>query len=445
MKKTKTKNNNPKHNNPEHNNSKHKSSNKTSSLWNLTGIFFLFVLLVVLCERGILSDYITGILMVACIAIIMATSLNITVGYLGQIALGDCGFMAIGAYTSALLSKAMAMHSILVGAGLPDTLRFLLAILAGGLLAGVFGILVGIPALRLRGDYLAIITLGFGEIIRVVIQNLKFAGGNGFSQGQAGQALIGINRIASLYVVFWVTVVCVALLYTFIRSKYGRAILAIREDDIAASASGLNTTYYKVIAFTVSAFFAGIAGGIFAHYLGSLNAASFGWLKSTEYVIMVVFGGMGSITGSILAAISLTALPEVLRSFSQYRMLLYSICLVLIMMFKPTGILGTYEFSFTKWLHTIHALVLSIIANIANIANIAKVTATKANAPSNTANTTSTKANVQSNTGNTTPTTGNAPSTTASVTANKANSEITPVSVPETAASLEHEPTTKEV
>lgn len=318
-----------------------------SYLINLTGVLVLFAILVFFCENG-LSDYIKGILMVCCIAVIMAASLNITVGYLGQIALGCCGFMAIGAYCSALLTKAMAQANLLVGSG--DTLRFLIAVIAGGVLAGIFGILVGIPALRLRGDYLAIITLGFGEIIRVIIQNLKFAGGRGFAQGQAGQALIDINRISNLYVVFWITVATIALLFTFVRSRYGRAIIAIRDDDIAASAAGLNTTFFKVLAFTVSAFFAGIAGGIFAHYIGSLNAASFGWLRSTEYVIMVVFGGMGSITGSILAAICLSILPEALRGLSQYRMLAYSIALVLVMIFKPTGLLGTYEFSLTRLL-----------------------------------------------------------------------------------------------
>lgn len=164
---------------------------------------------------------------------------------------------------------------------------------------------------------------------------------------------MGINRLADIYVVFWMVVISVALLYTFIRSKYGRAIIAIRDDDIAAGASGLNTTFYKVLAFTVSAFFAGIAGGIFAHYIGSLNAATFGWLKSTEYVIMVVFGGMGSLTGSILAAIVLSALPELLRSFSEYRMLAYSVALVLVMIFKPTGLLGTYEFSLYRLLNRI--------------------------------------------------------------------------------------------
>ncbi|MFA9375503.1 MAG: branched-chain amino acid ABC transporter permease [Lachnotalea sp.] len=317
-------------------------------LLNFVSIIIVFGILVGLCESGALSNYIKGILMVCCISIIMACSLNITVGYLGQIALGDCGFMAIGAYTAAMITKAMEAGNILVGAGAPNILRFLVAIIAGGIVAAVFGVLVGIPALRLRGDYLAIITLGFGEIIRVVIQNLKFTGGKGFSEGQAGQALIGINRISNLYVVFWVMVLSVSILYTFIRSKYGRAITAIRNDDIAASASGLNITFYKVLAFSVSAFFAGIAGGIFAHYIGSLNAATFGWLKSTEYVIMVVFGGMGSLTGSIIAAIMLTALPEILREFSDYRMLVYSVALILVMIYRPTGLFGTYEFSLSK-------------------------------------------------------------------------------------------------
>ncbi len=330
-----------------------KKSSIKSSLINLVVLIIVFGILIVLCEFDILSNYIRGILMVCCISIIMACSQNITVGYLGQIALGGAGFMGIGAYTAAIITKAMASANILVGEGVPDTLRFLIAILAGGILAAIFGVLVGIPALRLRGDYLAIITLGFGEIIRVVIQNLKFLGGKGFSEGSAGQALVGINRISNLYVVFWVMVICVALMYTFIRSKYGRAIIAIRNDDIAASASGLNITFYKVLAFTVSSFFAGVAGGIFAHYIGSLSAGSFGWLKSTEYVIMVVFGGMGSLTGSVIAAIVLTALPEALREFSDYRMLAYSVALIIVMIYRPTGLLGTYEVSVTRLINKI--------------------------------------------------------------------------------------------
>ena len=270
--------------------------------------------------------------------------LNLTIGVLGQLTLGCCGFEAIGAYSAALLSKLLVAN----GVAMDPTLRFLLTTLAGGVVACIFGILVGIPALRLHGDYLAIITLGFGEIIRVIIQNLKVAGGMGLDKGAAGQALIGIDRLANLYVVFWITVVTVVLLFMFARSRYGRAVKAIRDDEIAASASGINITYMKVLVFAISAFFAGIAGGIFAQYIGSLNPAMAGWLQSINYVIMVVFGGMGSLTGSIVSAIALTILPELLRAFSTYRMLVYSVALVLIMIFRPQGIFGNWEFSLTK-------------------------------------------------------------------------------------------------
>ena len=317
-------------------------------LVNLIGVIVAFAVMVILIRAGVITTYISGILMTICISIIMATSLNIATGFLGQIALGHCGFMAIGAYTSALITKAMANSDILVGAGAPNFFRFLIAILIGGALAAVFGMLVGIPALRLKGDYLAIITLGFGEIIRVIIQNLKFCGGNGLADGAAGQALVGINRISNIYVVYWITVICVFLMFCFVRSRYGRALMAIREDDVSSGAAGLNVTYYKVLAFTFSAFFAGIAGGIFAHYIGSLSINQFTFMKSVEYVIMVVFGGMGSLTGSIVAGGILSILPEALRKFAEYRMLVYSIALVVVVIFKPTGLFGSREFCFTN-------------------------------------------------------------------------------------------------
>ena len=272
------------------------------------------------------------------------TSLNLTIGVLGQLTLGCCGFEAIGAYVAALASKYM----VAAGIGVDPTARFLITTLIGGIVACVFGILIGIPALRLHGDYLAIITLGFGEIIRVIIQNLKVAGGMGLDKGAAGQALIGIERTANLYVVFWIMVVTVVVLFMFGRSRYGRAVKAIRDDEIAAGASGLNTTYLKVLVFAISAFFAGIAGGIFAQYIGSLNPTMAGWLNSVNYVIMVVFGGMGSLTGSIVSAIGLTILPELLRAFADYRMLAYSVVLVLVMIFRPQGIFGSWEFSLPK-------------------------------------------------------------------------------------------------
>ena len=306
------------------------------------GILATFGIVMALCESGLADSYIKGIMMTACIAIIMTTSLNLTIGVLGQLTLGCCGFEAIGAYVAALASKYM----VAAGIGVDPTARFLITTLIGGIVACVFGILIGIPALH--GDYLAIITLGFGEIIRVIIQNLKVAGGMGLDKGAAGQALIGIERTANLYVVFWIMVVTVVVLFMFGRSRYGRAVKAIRDDEIAAGASGLNTTYLKVLVFAISAFFAGIAGGIFAQYIGSLNPTMAGWLNSINYVIMVVFGGMGSLTGSIVSAIGLTILPELLRAFADYRMLAYSVVLVLVMIFRPQGIFGSWEFSLPK-------------------------------------------------------------------------------------------------
>ena len=307
------------------------------------GVFGIFALLVLVNETGLLDRYTQGIVVQCCFVIILVASLNIATGFLGQIALGHAGFMAIGAYTSALVTKLFINAGILAD---QPILLFFIGLACGAILAAVFGILVGIPALRLRGDYLAIITLGFGEIIRVVIQNLPFAGGRGLAQGQAGQALINIMSMGNMYIIFAVMALSMAILFRFVRSKFGRAITAIREDDIASSAVGLNTTFYKVLAFTVAAFFAGVAGAIFAHRgLGTLQTGDFTFLKSTEYVIMVVIGGMGSLTGSVIAAIALSILPEILRAFAQYRMLIYAVLLVLMMVFRPIGLFGRYEFS----------------------------------------------------------------------------------------------------
>jgi len=321
---------------------------RVRSLWvTLLGLGVLMLAIFAADSLGMIDNYIRGIFIQCCFAIVMATSLNLVMGYLGQIALGQAGFMAVGAYTSALVTKAIGL-AIKAGtmAPLPLLVQFIIGMLCGAIAAALFGLIVGIPALRLRGDYLAIITLGFGEIIRVVIQNLPFAGGKGLSNGQAGQALIGILKMNDIYILFVITAMCVGIMLAFVRSKFGRAIIAIREDDIASSSTGLNTTFYKVLTFTVSAFFAGIAGAIYAHRgLGTLQHSDFTFLKSTEYVIMVVVGGMGSMTGSVLTAILLSVIPEVLRAFSQYRMLIYSVILVLMMIFRPIGLFGNYEFS----------------------------------------------------------------------------------------------------
>ena len=316
-------------------------------LTNFIVLVLLFVLLAAVVTSGALSRYYTGVLMTIFINIILVTSLNLTTGFLGQIALGHAGFMAIGAYTAALFVKAMEEQAgvVLLNGSSPTSagiLFFLVSLVLGGLVAAAFGFLVGVPALRLKGDYLAIITLGFGEIIRSIIENLEFTGG--------AQGLKQIPRTANILVVFVIMVLCVTVMITFVRSRHGRAITAIREDDIASEAAGIHNTRYKVMAFVVAAFFAGVAGGIYGQYLGVLGASSFNFNKSIDILVMVVLGGMGSITGSVLSAIGLTALPEVLRSFSDYRMLIYSVVLIIVMIFKPSGLLGHYEFSLDRLL-----------------------------------------------------------------------------------------------
>ncbi len=325
-------------------------SKRAGLLVNFIAVMAVFVLLMLIKETHLINKYVEGILVQCCYFIIMATSLNVVLGFLGQLALGHAGFMAIGAYTSALVAKALRNAGLFTGKELASTLPLLLiGIICGACMAALAGMLVGIPALRLRGDYLAIITLGFGEIIRVIIQNLPFAGGKGLSAGKAGQPLIGIPNLNNLYVAYFITVLGVSMMIMFVNSRHGRAVKAIREDDIASEAAGINNTYYKVLAFTISAFFAGVAGAVFAHRgLGTIQAADFTFLKSTEYVIMVVLGGMGSLTGSVIASIMLAILPEALRAFADYRMLIYSVVLILMMIFRPTGLCGSYEFSLRK-------------------------------------------------------------------------------------------------
>lgn len=303
---------------------------------NLCIILVLYGVLAVLIDNGTINRYYSGILTMLCINIILAVSLNLATGFLGQLVLGHAGFMSVGAYSAALFT----MHS-----GLPAGIAFPIALVLGGAVAALFGFVIGIPALRLKGDYLAIITLGFGEIIRVLILAMDFTGG--------ARGLRGIPRVVNTREnpagyftwVFYVAVLTVVIIYAFIKSRHGRAVISIREDEIASEASGINTTYYKLLAFIMAAFFAGIAGALYAHHIGVLNPAKFDFNYSVEILIMVVLGGMGSITGSVIAATALTILPEALRSFSDYRMLAYSIILICVMLFKPSGLLGQAEFS----------------------------------------------------------------------------------------------------
>lgn len=284
----------------------------------------IYVILANLMMFGFLNNYYIQIITFAGINIILAVSLNLINGITGQLSLGHAGFMSIGGYAASVASLNL---------GLP----FFLALLVGGIAAAVAGVIIGFPTLRLKGDYLAITTLGFGEIIRVIFINIDFVGGS--------RGLMGIPQKTTFDIVYLMAIITVLVVINLINSTHGRALKSIREDEIAASAMGINTTKYKIIAFAVAALFAGIAGGLYAHYFMYINPKSFDFLKSMDIVIMVVMGGMGSIIGSILAAIVLTILPEALRQFSDYRMVIYSLALILLMIYKPTGLFGTRELS----------------------------------------------------------------------------------------------------
>lgn len=290
-------------------------------------------LLMLIVGSGLLNRYQINQLIPIGYNIILAVSLNLAAGYLGQLPLGHAGFMAVGAYTSALFT---------LNTSLPGGIEFPISLMLGGLAAGVCGILIGLPALRLRGDYLAIITLGFGEIIRVIIRNLGFTGG--------ATGLRGIDKYTSVTSVFIVIVIAIYVIKAIMNSRHGRAILSIREDEIAAESCGIPTTRYKVTAFAISAMFAGVAGGLYAHYIGILDPNNFGFMNSIEILVMVVLGGMGSMVGSVISASALTILPEALRGFEDYRMIAYSLLLVAVMIFRPKGLFGSRDFSFNRLL-----------------------------------------------------------------------------------------------
>ncbi|KDE69695.1 branched-chain amino acid ABC transporter permease [Fusobacterium necrophorum DAB] len=302
-------------------------SKKINYIISFLLLFLVYLMMTLLVHSSMFSRYQISVIILICINIILAVSLNITVGCLGQITIGHAGFMSVGAYTAALFSKSALV------AGVPG---FLIALILGGIMSGIIGVIIGIPALRLNGDYLAIITLAFGEIIRVFIEYFDFTGG--------AQGLRGIPKFNNFDLIYWIMIFSAILMFSLMTSRHGRAILAIREDEIASSASGINTTYYKTFAFTLSAIFAGIAGGIYAHNLGVLGAKQFDYNYSINILVMVVLGGMGSFTGSIIAAIVLTLLPEVLREFSDYRMIAYAVILIFMMIFRPKGLLGREEF-----------------------------------------------------------------------------------------------------
>ena len=273
-------------------------------------------------------DVLTGI----GINIILAVSLNLVNGYTGQFSLGHAGFMSVGAYLAAAVSLFLGPKILGAegGTAVQQGFMFLAALVAGGLGAAFAGLVVGVPSLRLKGDYLALVTLGFGEIIRVIFQNVEFLGG-----------ALGLNGIPAYTSIFWVlafVALAVFVVTCLVNSTYGRGFLATHDDEIASEAVGLNTTRYKIVAFVIGAFFAGTAGGLYGHFKMTITPTGFDFTKSVEIVVMVIMGGMGNTLGVILAAVLLTLLPELLRPIAEYRMIIYSLLLIVLMLVRPQGL-----------------------------------------------------------------------------------------------------------
>ncbi len=296
-----------------------------------------------------IEPYFFTIIMYAGINVVLAVSLNLVNGFTGQFSMGHAGFMSVGGYTAAFITTTLASSNPQLMQGPGGTAIFIGALIAGGLLASGVGYLVGLPSLRLKGDYLAIVTLGFGEIIRVIILNVDAIGG--------ARGMPNIPALSNFGWVYTFVVVTVFTVWRLVNSAQGRAFLSVREDEIAAEAMGVNTTQAKVRAFVIGAFFAGVAGGLFAHYLRYLNPQTFDFNRSFEIIIMVVLGGMGSVTGSVIAALFLTGIREALRPLQEltrldFRMVIYSLLLIILMLTRPNGLFGTREYTdyLPQWL-----------------------------------------------------------------------------------------------
>jgi branched-chain amino acid transport system permease protein len=289
--------------------------------------------------RGLIGAYYYQIVILVGINIILAVSLNLINGVTGQFSIGHAGFYAVGAYTSASLAyyggPSIRSAVIFLPPMAQDALLLMLGVLAAALAAGMAGLAVGIPSLRLRGDYLAIVTLGFGEIIRVLILNIESIGGSrGFTE---------IPQLSNFFWVYLAVIVTIVSIHNLVNSSYGRAFVSIRDDEIAAEAMGVDTTRIKVLSFVISSMFAGVAGSLFGHFTMYLHPNSFLFITSFYVIIMIVVGGLGSIEGAVLGAVLITVVLEVFREFGALRLVNFSILLVLIMLYRPQGLLGTWS------------------------------------------------------------------------------------------------------
>ena len=317
-----------------------------SPRWGLRAIGALGVIAVLYgagmgIEAGLI-EYVQRIVLLAGINVILAVGLNLINGTTGQFSIGHAGFMAVGAYGCAFIGVQLAPHvASLFGEGsVADAITFNVALVLGALLSGVTGFLVGLPSLRLKGDYLAIVTLGFGEIIRIVFNNTEFLGA---ATGYFGDSPAGLpTYTAFFWVYFWVIVVVVAV-WNLTFSQTGRSLGAIRDDEIAAEAMATPTTRLKVLAFSSSAAAAGIAGGLFAHMQAGIRPEDFRFEKSIDMIVMIIIGGLGSISGAVIGGVFVAVSLELMRDFQEYRLVLYALLLVLIMLLRPQGLLGNRE------------------------------------------------------------------------------------------------------
>ena len=307
-----------------------KKNLKINILWFVL-LFAGYGLITLLASAGVLNDFYLQILQQIGINIILAVGLNLIVGFSGQFSLGHAGFMAIGAYAAAIIGSKSATYP-----------AFFAAMVLGALIAGAVALIVGIPTLRLKGDYLAIATLGVSEIIRILIIN-----GGDLTNGAAG--ILGIPAFTNWQMVYFFVVITTILTINFLRSPIGRATLSVREDEIAAESVGVNTTKIKVVAFVFGAITASIAGSLQAGFIGSVVPKDYTFINSINVLIIVVFGGLGSMTGTIVAAILLGILNMVLQNVASIRMIIYSLALILVMIFRPGGLLGTWELNFSRF------------------------------------------------------------------------------------------------
>jgi branched-chain amino acid transport system permease protein len=304
----------------------------------LVFIVVIYAILAVLMATGLINRYTAKILTTASIYVIVSIGLNLVTGMTGQLVLGHAGFMAVGAYVAAILIKA----------GIPA----IAALFAAAILSAVMGLFIGLPALRLRGDYLAIVTLGFGEIIRVILMNLDELTGGAAGMKNVPGIEVAFGDYTTVFFL-WVSIFMVFSILAIVHlltSSHGRAILSVRDDEIASESMGINTYYTKVYAFVLSTFLAGIAGGLFAMHYGYLSPDSFNFLKSMDFLIIAVFGGLGSLTGTVVSSFVVVLLQEELRFLQSYRLVIYPLLLILMMIFRPQGLLGTKELKLTSTL-----------------------------------------------------------------------------------------------